>query len=141
MLRYLTSTVTACAMAGTITLSAQEPAPPSPRPTQQPAPQAQQPPAASSATLTGCVQEAKTTDGGTAFVLNNAEGGTAKMYLLLGQTSGDLSSHVNHKVEVMGQVQEPAPPAQDEAAKVNQNVVRPPIVKVESVKMVAESCK
>src|SRR5688572_9663099 len=102
MLRYLTSTVTACALAGTITLFAQEPAPSQP--------QAQQPPAPPSATLTGCVQEAKTTDGGTAIVLNHAEGGTAKMYVLIGQASADLSSHVNHKVEVIGQVQEPNPP-------------------------------
>ena len=87
------------------------------------------------------MQEAKTTDGKTAFVLSNAEGGTGKMYLLIGQPSADLSSHVNHKVEVMGQVQEPKPPAPDEGAKVNPNVVRPPIVQVESVKMVAESCK
>ena len=134
MLRYLTSTVTACAIAGTITLFAQEQTPPQP--------QAQQPPAAPSATLTGCLQEAKTTDGGTAIVLNNAEGGAAKMYVLIGQTSTDLASHVNHKVEVMGQVQEPnPPPAAGEAAKANPNVVRPPIVQVESVKMVAESCK
>ena len=142
MLRHLTSTVAACAIAGTVSLFAQEPAQ-EPRPSQpQTQPQAQQPPDTPSATLTGCVQEAKTTDGGTAFVLNNAEGGSAKMYVLTGQASGDLSSHVNHKVEVMGQVQEPKPPAApDEGAKVNPNVVRPPIVQVASVKMVAESCK
>jgi hypothetical protein len=134
MLRYLTPTVTACALAGAITVFAQEPAPAQA--------QAQPQPAASSATLTGCVQEAKTTDGGTAFVLNNAEGGTAKMYVLIGQTATDLTSHVSHKVEVTGQVQEPnPPPPADEAAKTNPNVVRPPIVRVESVKMVAESCK
>ena len=104
MLRYLTSTLTACAIAGTITLVAQEQEPSRP---QAPQPQAQQPPAPPSETLTGCVQEAKTTDGGTAFILNNAEGGSAKMYVLAGQASADLSSHVNHKVEVMGQVQEP----------------------------------
>jgi hypothetical protein len=143
MLRYLTSTVTACAIAGTITLFAQEPAPSQPQAQQPPSQsQAQQPAAPPSATLTGCVQEAKTTDGGKAFVLNNAEGGTAKMYLLIGQTSTDLSSQVNHKVEVTGQVQEPkAPSAADEGAKANPNVVRPPAVQVASVKMVAESCK
>jgi hypothetical protein len=143
MLRYLTSTVTACAIAGTITLFAQEPAPSQPQAQQPPSqPQAQQEPAPPSATLTGCVQEAKTTDGGKAFVLNNAEGGTAKLYLLIGQTSADLSSQINHKVEVTGPVQEPKPPsAADEGAKPNANVVRPPIVQVASVKMVAESCK
>lgn len=138
MLRYLTSTLTACAIAGTITLVAQEQEPSRP---QAPQSQAQQPPAPPSETLTGCVQEAKTTDGGTAFILNNAEGGSAKMYVLAGQASADLSNHVNHKVEVMGQVQEPRPPAANEGAKANPNAVRPPIVRVESVRMVAESCK
>jgi hypothetical protein len=134
MSRYLTSTATACLLAGTIAVFAQEPPP-----SQQ---QAQPQPAASSATLTGCVQELKTTDGGTAFVLNNAEGGTAKMYVLIGHTAADVASHVSHKIEVVGQVQEPnPPPAADDAAKANPNVVRPPIVRVESVKMVAESCK
>jgi hypothetical protein len=132
MSRLLTSTVTVCALAGAITVFAQEPAPSKPQAQQQPAP----------ATLTGCVQEAKTTDGGTAFVLNNAEGGTAKMYILVAQTNAEIASQVSHKVEVTGQVQEPPPPpAAAEGAKPNPNVVRPPTVRVESVKMVAESCK
>ena len=100
MLRFFTSTFTACALAGTITVFAQEPAPSKPQ--QQPAP--------ASATLTGCVQELKTTDGGTAFVLNDAAGGNAKLYVLIGQTPADVASHVNHKVEVTGQVHEPNPP-------------------------------
>jgi hypothetical protein len=116
-----------------VSVFAQEPAPSEPR-AQQPAP--------SSTTLTGCVQEAKTTDGGTAFILNNAEGGTAKMYVLIGQTSSDVASHINHKVEVSGQVQEPnPPPAPEDGATAKPNVVRPPIVQVESVKMIAETCK
>ena len=80
MLRFLTSTASACALAGMITVFAQEPAPP----------QAQQQPAPASATLTGCVQQLKTTDGGTAFVLNNAEGGAAKLYVLM---ASDISGH------------------------------------------------
>jgi hypothetical protein len=133
MLRSFTSAAVACAVAGTITVFAQEPAPQAPAPQQ---------PAASSATLTGCVQELKTTDGGTAFVLNNAEGGSAKMYVLIAQPSADVATHVNHKIEVTGQVQEPnPPPAPAEGAPANKNVVRPPIVQVESLKMVAESCK
>jgi hypothetical protein len=132
MLRIFISTVSACAVAGTISVFAQEPAPP----------QAQPQPAPAAATLTGCVQQLKTTDGGTAFVLNNAEGGSAKMYVLIGQASADVATHVNHKVEVKGQVQEPNPaPAAEEGAAANKNIVRPPIVQVESVKMVAESCK
>lgn len=131
MSRLLASTVTACALAGAITVFAQEPAPSKPQAQQQPAP----------ATLTGCVQEAKTTDGGKVFVLNNAEGGTAKMYLLVAQTPADVSSHISHKVEVVGKVQEPPPPAPAaDGAKPNPNVLRPPTVQVESVKLVAESC-
>ena len=133
MLRFVTSTVSACALAGMITVFAQEP-------TQPPAQQPQQAPP--SATLTGCVQEAKTTDGGTALVLNNAEGGTAKMYLLMPKTESDVASHVNHKVEVTGQVPEHAPPpASEEGSTAKPNVVRPPIVQVASVKMIADSCK
>ncbi len=82
MLRFFISTVSACALAGTISVFAQEPAPP----------QAQPQPAPAAATLTGCVQQLKTTDGGTAFVLNNAEGGSAKLYVLIGQASADVAS-------------------------------------------------
>jgi hypothetical protein len=132
MFRFFASTVSACALAGMVTVAAQEQAPP----------QAQPQPAPATATLTGCVQQLKTTDGGTAFVLNNAEGGAAKMYVLLAQPSTDVASHVNHKVEVTGPVQEPNPaPAAEEGAAANKNVVRPPVVQVESLKMVAESCK
>src|SRR5262245_27861309 len=124
MMRFVTSTALAFAFAGMISVFAQEPS-------QPPAPQ-QAPP---SATLTGCVQQAKTTDGGTALILNNAEGGSAKMYLLIEQASTEVSSHVNHKVEVTGQVQEPPPPpATEEGAAPKPNVVRPPVVQVASVK-------
>ncbi len=140
MLRFLTSTATACVLAGMIRVFAQQPPPPPPaQQQQQQQPQQQAPPPA---TLTGCVQEAKTTDGGTALILNNAEGGTAKMYILVAQTPSDVSSHVNHKVEVTGQVQEPPPPpAPEEAAPAKPNVVRPPVVQVASMKMIADSCK
>ena len=97
MLRYVTSTLTACALAGMISVSAQEQTPTQPQ-------KEQAKPAAEAATLTGCVQEAKTTDGGTAYVLNKAEGGTATMYVLTGPPPAELASHVNHKVEVTGQV-------------------------------------
>jgi hypothetical protein len=135
MLRYVSSTLTACALAGTISVFAQEPTPQQPQKEQEkPAPQA--------TTLTGCVQEAKTTDGGTAYLLNNAEGGTAKVYLLIGPPPSELASHVNHKVEVTGQVLQPsAPPSAEEGAPTNPKVLRPPHVQIESVKMVADSCK
>jgi hypothetical protein len=130
MLRYLTSTLTACALAGTVGVFAQEPAP------AQPAN-----PQAAKETLTGCVMEAKTTDGGTAYVLNNAEGGTAKMYVLAGASQSELATNVNKKVEVTGPVQQPnAPPAED-AAAANPKVLRPPSVQVESVTVVADSCR
>jgi hypothetical protein len=128
MLRFVTSTLTACALASTVSLFAQESAPAQP--------EKQQPP---KETLTGCVMEAKTTDGGKAHVLNNAEGGTAKMYVLAGSSQPDWATHVNKKVEVTGPVQQP-PPAPDGAAT-NPNAVRPPTMQAESVKVVAETCK
>jgi hypothetical protein len=129
MLRSITSTLTACALAGTVGVFAQEPAPAQP----------EKPPAPKE-TLTGCVMEAKTTDGGTAYVLNNAEGGSAKMYVLAGSSQSELATHINKKVEVTGPVQQQsAPPAEDGAAA-NPKVLRPPFVQVESVKVVAESC-
>jgi hypothetical protein len=130
MLRYITSTLTACALAGTVSLFAQEPAPAQPGQSQAP-----------KETLTGCVMEAKTTDGGTAYVLNNAEGGSAKLYVLAGSSQPELATNVNKKVEVTGPVQQPnAPPAED-AAAANPKVLRPPFVQVESVKVVAETCR
>ena len=136
MLRSITSTLTVCAVAGMISVFAQEQTPTQPQKEQEkPAP-------ASATTLTGCVQEAKTTDGGTAYVLNKAEGGTATMYVLTGPPATELASHVNHKVEVTGQVQQPSAPASaEEGAPKNPKVLRPPFVQVESVKMVADSCK
>jgi hypothetical protein len=129
MLRYLTSTLTACALAGMISVFAQE---------QTPAPnQQEQGKAPAAAKLTGCVQEAKTTDGGTAYVLK-AEGGTATLYLLTGPPPAELATHVNHKVEVTGQVHQPSAPPAEEAP--NPKVLRPAVVQVESVKLVAESC-
>ena len=128
MLRYVTSTLTACALASTLNVFAQEPAP------------AQPEKQAAKETLTGCVMQAKTTDGGTAYVLNNAEGGSARMYVLAGSSESEWAGNVNKKVEVTGPVQQPgAPPADDAAGKAN--VLRPPMMQVESVKVIAESCK
>ena len=131
MLRYITSTLTACALAGTVSVFAQEPAPAPAQPEKQQAPKE---------TLTGCVMEAKTTDGGKAYVLNNAEGGSAAMYVLAGSAQSEWATNVNKKVEVTGSVQQPSPPAKD-GAEANPNAVRPPVVQVESIKMIAESCK
>jgi hypothetical protein len=132
MLRYFTSALTVCALGGMISVLAQEQTPTQP----------QEKPAPAAATLTGCVQEAKTTDGGTAYVLNKAEGGTAAMYVLVGPPPSEFASHVNHKVEVTGQVQQPsAPPSAEEGAPKDPKVLRPPLVQVASVKMLAESCQ
>jgi hypothetical protein len=134
MLRYVTSTFTVCVVAGMISVFAQEQAPSQP-------PQEQEKAAPEAATLTGCVQEAKTTDGGTAYVLNKAQGGTATMYVLTGPPPSEFASHINHKVEVTGQVQQPnPPPSADGGAPPDPKVLRPPLVQVESVKMVADSC-
>jgi nucleoid-associated protein YgaU len=131
MLRYVTSTLTACVLASTINVVAQEQAPAQPEKQQ----------AASKETLTGCVMEAKTTEGGTAYVLNNAEGGSAKMYVLAGSSPTEMASNVNKKVEVTGPVQQPNAPPPDEGAAGKPNVLRPPLMQVESVKVIAESCK
>jgi len=129
MLRYITSTLTACALAGTVNVFAQEPAPAQPEKQQAP-----------KETLTGCVVEAKTTNGGKAYVLNNVEGGSAKMYVLAGSSQSDFATNLNKKLEVTGPVQQPSAPPADGAAA-NPNVVRPPSMQVESMKVVAETCK
>ena len=131
MVRYINSTLTAFALAGTVSLFAQEPAP---APAQQPEQQLPK------ETVTGCVMEAKTTDGGTAYVLNKAEGGSATMYVLAGAMKTELATKVNKKVEVTGPVQQPNAPPPEDSAAASPKVLRPPAVQVESVKVVAETC-
>jgi hypothetical protein len=136
-MRYVTSTITACALATAVSVFAQEQAPGQP-PARDPAP-AQSPAAEQAkATLTGCVVQAKTTDGGTAYVLSKAEGGSATIYVLGGSAQSDWSSNVNKKVEVTGAVQEP--PNADKDSAPDPKVLRPPAIVVESVKVVAQSC-
>ena len=67
-----------------------------------------------------------------------AEGGTAMMYLLTGPPPAELATHVKHKVEVTGQVQQPSAPPAEEAP--NPKVLRPSVVQVESMKVVADTC-
>src|SRR4051794_28110049 len=136
-MRYLTSTIAACTLAS-VGLFAQAPE-------QAPAQSPAQPPAqataatqASKSTLTGCVLQAKTTDGGTAYVLNKAEGGSATMYVLGGSSQSDWLTNVNKKVEVIGPVQEPPSANKDSAP--DPKVLRPPLVVVETMKVVAQSC-
>jgi hypothetical protein len=129
MQRHVISTLTAFALAG-IVVSGQQQQPPA-QPEQQQAP---------SETLSGCVVEAKTTDGGTAYVLNNAEGGSAKMYVLAGSSGSEVAANVNKKVEVTGPVQQPSAAPPDSGAAANPKVLRPPIVQVQSVKVLAETC-
>jgi hypothetical protein len=136
MPRYFASTLTACTLAGLVSLSAQQPTPSQSQQPQSQPPEAQQP---AKETITGCVMEAKTTDGGTVYVLNNVEGGSATMYLLAGPSQSEMASNVNKKLEVTGPVQQPNAPS--DAASTNPKVLRPPAVQVESVKVVAESCK
>jgi hypothetical protein len=137
MLRYVTSTLTACALASTVSVFAQDPPPAQPERQQAETPQAPK------EILTGCVMEAKTTDGGTAYLLNNTEGGSARVYVLgespqPGPSQSEWATSVNKKVEVTGPVQQP--PAGDGAAS-DPKVLRPPMVRVESAKVVAETCK
>ena len=126
-MRYLTSTIAACTLASAVGVFAQEPAPAAPAREQAP-----------KSTLTGCVVQAKTTDGGTAYVLSKAEGGSAKMYVLGGSSQSDVSANVNKKIEVTGPVQEP-PSANSDSAP-DPKVLRPPTIVVESVKVVAQNC-
>ena len=128
-MRYVTCTVMACALAGAVNLFAQEQAPPSQESTEAAAPKS---------TLTGCVVQAKTTDGGTAYLLSKVEGGSAPFYVLGGSTTADWSSNVNKKVEVTGAVQ--APPEPSAGAAADPKVLRPPMVVVDSVKVVAQAC-
>ena len=114
MLRYVTSTLTACALAGLVSVSAQEPAPAQQKQEKQQAPKE---------TLSGCVIEAKTTDGNTAYVLNNVEGGSAAMYVLAGQQS-EWASNVNKKVEVTGPVQQPSAPSRTVPRRIRKCCVR-----------------
>jgi hypothetical protein len=130
MLRYVTSTLTAFALASTVNAFAQEPAPAQGEKQQAP-----------TETLTGCVIKAKTTDGGTAYVLNNAEGGSSKMYVLVGSSQSEWAENANKKVEVTGQVQQPSAPPSEDSSAGKTNVVRPPMIQVESVKVVADACK
>jgi hypothetical protein len=138
MLRFITSTLTAGVLAGMVNVFAQEPAP-AQREKQQ----------APKETLTGCVLEAKTTDGGTAYVLNNVEGASAKMYVLTGgsqpevatNVNKEVATNVNKKVEVTGPVQQPNPAPAEDGAAANPKVLRPPIVQVEAMKVVAENCR
>ena len=131
LMRYLTSTIAACMLASAVSVFAQEQAPAQP-PAKEQTPKS---------TLTGCVVQLKTTDGGSAFVLSKAEGGSAPMYVLglLDESSkSEWSGNVNKKVEVSGPVQEPPPAAQDKPA--DPKVVRPPLIVVESSKVVADNC-
>jgi hypothetical protein len=126
-MRYVISTLAACALAGAVNVLAQEQAPAQPAREQAP-----------KSTLTGCVVQAKTTDGGTAYVLSKVEGGSATMYVLGGSASSDWAANVNKKVEVTGPVQQP--PDADKDAAADPKVLRPPLVVVESMKVVAPNC-
>jgi hypothetical protein len=137
-MRYVTSTLAAFALASSVTLLAQEQAPaPAQPPAREQAPAAPAGEQTTKSTLTGCVVQAKTTDGGTAYILSKVEGGSAPIYVLGGSAESEWSANVNKKVEVMGAVQQP-PNADKESA--DPKVLRPPMVLVESVKVVAQSC-
>jgi Flp pilus assembly protein CpaB len=130
LMRTITSTIAALTLAGAVGVLAQEPAPAPPSASkEQTAPKS---------TLTGCVVQAKTTDGGTAFVLTKVDGGSASMYVLGGSSQSEWPANVNKKVEVTGPVQEA--PAADKDSPADPKVVRPPLIVVESMKVVAESC-
>jgi hypothetical protein len=133
-MRHVTSTIAAFTLA-TVSVFAQEQQAPAQSPAKEPAPDQ----AAPKSTLTGCVVQAKTTDGGTVYVLSKAEGGSATMYVLAGPSESEFSANVNKKIEVTGPVQEPPPSAANDAPA-DPKVVRPPAITAESVKVVAQNC-
>jgi len=135
-MRYVTSTIAAITLASAVSVFAQDQAPAQPPAKEQVAAPKEQ--AAPKSTLTGCVVQAKTTDGGTVYVLSKAEGGSATMYVLSGSPESNWSANVNKKVEVTGPVQEP--PSADKDSPADPKVVRPPAIVAESVKVVAQTC-
>jgi len=134
-MRRLTSTIAAFTLASAVGVFAQQQAPTPAEPAAQPPPAEQAP----KSTVTGCVVQAKTTDGGTAYILSKAEGGSATVYVLGGSSQTEWSANVSKKVEVTGPVQEPSSANNDSAA--NPKVLRPPLIVVESVKVVAQNCQ
>ena len=133
-MRYVTSTIAAVTLASAVVF-AQDQAPAQPPAKEQAAPKEQTAPRS---TLTGCVAQAKTTEGGTVYVLSKAEGGSATMYVLSGSPESNWSANVNKKVEVTGAVQEP--PSADKDSPADPKVVRPPAIVAESVKVVSQTC-
>ena len=63
------------------------------------------------------------------------------MYVLAGSSQSEWPANVNKKVEVTGPVQQPNPPAAEDGASAQPKVLRPPMIQVESVKVIAETCK
>ena len=114
-MRPITSTIAACMLVSAVGVFAQEQAPAQP-PSKEQAPKS---------TLTGCVVQAKTTDGGTAYVLTKVEGGSAAMYVLAGSAQSDWSANVNKKVEVIGPVQD-APNATRTARRIRRSCAHRP---------------
>jgi hypothetical protein len=117
-------------MAATASVLAQEPAPAQPEQQQ-----------AATETVSGCVVEAKTTDGGTVYVLNNAAGGSGTIYVLAGSAQSEWPTNVNKKVQVTGPVQQPNEPPPEDGGSGQPKVLRPPVIEVESVTVIAETCK
>jgi len=103
--------------------------------------------------VTGCVDQAPATRdrtrdamSSTPFMLKNAEGGSASTYALMPSPGADLAKHVNHKVEITGTLAPAsAPPMTSPGAGATSSPERSratdtPMLAVQSVKMVANSC-
>ena len=74
-------------------------------------------------------------------MLNNAQGGSGTLYVLAGSAQSEGPTNVSKKVEVTGPVQQPNQPPAEDGASGKPKVLRPPVIEVESVKVVAETCK
>ena len=155
-MKKLWSGVIAASFVATVGLSAQQAPPASPPAApgspQQPAPSAQASGQSKTVTLSGCIQNAPAAAGASAsaatapkFVLSTKGGsaagagaavgtsGTATRYQLDGEEKA-ISPHLNHQVEITGTVQPAGASAASGAAAAG------PMLKVDSVKMVAATC-
>ena len=134
----------------TAILGAQAPSqqPPVDRPADQPATEANK------VTISGCVKPGTSAD---AFILSNAvitpsapgrdtapttgTAGSTKSYNVVAKPGGELSKHVNHKIEITGTLSASRPPSASAPGATPPTADQPAeTVTVQSFKMVAVAC-
>ena len=121
----------------------QTPPPPPPTPPQQAQPQVPAQPKAAELTLVGCVAQGTSAS---VFLFENALDPALKdqkprsFRLVSSGEEMDFTSHLNHKVQIIGVLdpKTPPPPPVQAGAKVNEKDL--PVFTVKSVSMVATTC-